>query len=444
VGESICDALAVLIVRLESSTRPDSSLCWHPWDQSIGANKTHGLPADIARNSTSEAPFKRMPREGGWPYFNDHVERVLFPRGNKQGERWLCCPDDMRLEFAVGDREPTRTAHVDLLERLTSPLEGGCTYGLIHLSLMPSEQAGAPGTLKWAKAVSSLFHRSYEWSKLDLIRGDDRTSLAVWNPVRTLVESLFGDPDPHLERSLYTVLMAQYPSDHREDVERERDWRRALAKRWSEVKPPPDDPNEPESEGRQTTRVAGATSLLLRRTAVFTLSKNIDGKYARNLRSYWAESIVFGLLQQDSLEEFQRRLAAIGNPLDPEVQTLRRDWLKFRNVLWWSQLGSDAEVPQELLKRLRNELGTERLFTDLEGDLATYSEQQQAEALANLQIYGAPFVVFGALITAIGLFEMSERLTAILVGASLLFAICAMLFVRLKLKGKLIPRALGG
>jgi hypothetical protein len=439
VAEPNCDALAVLVVRLESSTPPSKDLRWHPWEHAAGAG-TDSLPVEINNNSTSESPFKRVPRDGGWSYFNDHVEQVLFPRENAKGGRWLCCPSEMHLEFVVRNGRPTRIARVDLLERLTSPLEIGCTFGLIHLSLQPCREADAPDTLEWARAISSPFRHYRGWSKLDLVRGKERTSLAVPRPIRALAESVFGDPDPNLERSLYSVLMAQCPADCRANSKEEGEWRRALAKRRYKVMPPSDDDlDASEHERRQTDRFAATTSLLLGRNATFTLSEAIDGEYARNLRSYWAESIVFGLLQHDSLEEFQRKLAAIGNPLDPEVQALRHSWLKFRNVLWWSQLAVSSGIPQAMLKRLRNELGTERLFTDLEGDLATYSEQQQAEALANLQIYGAPFVVFAALVTAIGLFDFTDRQLASLIGASLLVAIVASLFVRVKLKGRFKP-----
>jgi hypothetical protein len=442
MAASDCDALALLVVRLESPTPPSGDLHWHPWKKSIGA-ETHGLPAEINLKSELESPFKRMPREDGWPYFNDHVERVLFPPGNEGRGRWLCCPDQTRLEFAMRDGGPVRIARIDLLERLASPLEIGCTFGLIHLSLLPSDDAGAPDTLNWARAISSLFRRPPFWSKLDLIREGRKTNLAVGRPVRALTESLFGDPDPNLERSLYTVVMAQSPQDCRGDAGLEREWRRALAKRLHEVKPSKeDDPEELNGERRQTYPIGPSTSLILGRHATLTLPTRINGKDARNLRSYWAESIIFGLLQQDGLEQFQNRLAAIEDPFDPEVQTLRHNWLKFRNVLWWSQLAANAEPPQELLKRLRNELGTERLFADLEGDLITYSEQQQANALANLQIYGAPFIVFGALITAVGLFDLTDRQFEISIAVAALIAIFASLFVRWKLTGRLLPQAL--
>jgi len=434
VASADCDALGLLVVRLDSDTPPKGELCWHRWDRAIGAQE-HGLPADIGigSNSTSKAPFKRMPKEGGWGYFNSHVERVLFPPASETGARWLCCPDEVFVEFAEKAGGPRRRAQIDLLERVTSPIDGGSTLGLIHLTLCPANDPKAPTTLRWARAITSLFRQPYERFELNLLRKGERFDLAVRNPIRELVEDLFGDPNPELERSLYTVLMARCPPEC-EDVQHERDWRRALAKRRNKAAPPR--PDESERETRQTIQLAGATGLLLGRSAAFTLREPIDGEYARNLRSYWAESIVFSLMQQNGLEEFQRRLAAIGDPLNPAVQPLRRDWLRFRNLLWWSQLSDSREIPQQILARVRNELGTERFFTDLEGDLATYSEQQQAAALANLQIYGAPFVVFGTLITAIGLFDVTKRLLAVLIVASFLTAIFAMLFVRAKLKGE--------
>lgn len=364
----------MLVVRLDSSEPPEGDFHWHRWDEAIGAG-AHGLPPDIERKSTSRAPFKRTPREGGWGYFNSHVERVLFPPPGKTGTRQLCCPDGAFLEFAAMPGEPRRRAQIDLLERVTSPIDAGSTLGLVHLSLSAEDDADASSTLRWARAITSLFRQHYERFELDLIRGNEQFDLAVRQPVRELVEKLFGDPHPELEQSVYSIFMAQCPAEHRDDFERERNWRRALARRRIEAGPPRvGESDESEREAQQTVHLAGATGLLLGRSAVFTLCTPIDGEYARNLRSYWAESIVLGLMQQNGLEGFQRRLAEIGDPLSPAVQPLRRDWLRFRNLLWWSQLSGSREIPQELLVRLRNELGTERFFTDLEGDLATYSE----------------------------------------------------------------------
>jgi hypothetical protein len=431
------DALAVLVVRLQTDRPSDEGLCWHPWDRSLGA-EPNGLPGSSERRSKLDEPFKSLPRPGDWHYFNEHVEHLLFPPAAKPGARWVCCPDDLYLEFRMEPRATARRARVDLLERITTPLEPKQTYGLIHLSLPPSSEADAPNTLQWGKGVSTTFRRPFEKSELDLVDDGRRTSLAEGRPVRALVTQLFGDPDPSLERSFYTVFMAQCPAEvlRKGDDHEQREWRRALAQRRPEMRPEAENGADEEREARQTLRIsAGVNALVLGRGAVFSVETPIGNSFARNFRSYWAESIICGLLQQYALEDFQQRLAAFGARIDPKIARLREDWLKFRNVLWWSQLSGSSEIPQELLSRLRNEQGTERLFTDLEGDLATYSEHQHQDALANLQIYGSAIVAFGPLAAIIGLIGATGCLLAILLGASVLVALAVLLMVRIQIKG---------
>jgi len=230
--------------------------------------------------------------------------------------------------------------------------------------------------------------------------------------------------------------MAEYPPPGSLPTE-EQAWRRALAKRRGSAKAKVWSQQYQDKEDRQTVHYAGATGLVLGNCTAFTVTGPIDGTYARNLRSYWSESIVFGLLQQECLEDFQHRLAEIGDPLKPEIEDLHRDWLSFRNLIWWSQLSTSTEVPQELVSRLREELGTERLFDELEGDLATYSAHQhrraedtQAEALANLQVYGSGLVVLTTLATIIGLFSASGQARMLLVLAAVIVSVAVSLFVR--------------
>lgn len=437
------DALAVLVVRLEADRPSEDSLCWHSWERSAGA-EPHGLP----RHWRGE-PFKSLPQTGDWHYFNEHVEHLLFPPQGGAGSRWVCCPEDLHLEFRKEARGPVRRARVDLLERITTPLEPRQTYGLVHLSLLPSEEEGAPDTLEWGKGVSSTFRRQYEKFELDLVDGHRRTALTDGRPVRSLVTQLFGDPDSSLERSFYTVYMAQCPTEilERGDERLQREWRRALAQRRAEMRAEASNGADEEREARQTLRISsGVNALVLGRGAVISLEDTIGDGFARNFRSYWAESILCGLLQQYSLEEFQQRLAAFGAHINPEIARLREDWLKFRNVVWWSQLSGSSEIPQELLARLRNEQGTERLFTDLEGDLATYSEYQHQDALANLQIYGSAIVAFGPLAAIIGLVGATGCLLAGLLAAALLSALVVLLVVRAQLKGwpEFMQRLRGG
>lgn len=431
--EITCDALALLVVRLESGLPGDGNLSWHAWDGAVGA-KPHGLSETAPLNPTAVAPFKRFPGDDDWPYFNAHVNQLLFPPGNEHGARWLCCPDNLSLDLYRRNGQ-SRRARVDLLERVTTPLEPGCTFGLIHLSLEPSQKPDAPDSLWWAWAIRTNLRRGKEPFRMAL--GDK--DLAPTRPIRALVEELFGDPHRYLEQSLYTVLMAEHPPPGGAPSQ-EQAWRRALAKRRGTAKVRAWSQQYQDKEDRQTVHYAGATGLILGKCTAFTVSEPIDGTYARNLRSYWSESIVFGLLQQACLEDFQHRLAEVGDPLKPEIEDLHADWLSFRNSIWWSQLSTSTEVPQELVSRLREELGTERLFDDLEGDLATYSAQQhrraedtQAEALANLQVYGSGLVVLTTLATIIGLFSASGQTRAFLVAAAVVGSVAVSLFVRSQL-----------
>lgn len=428
-----CDALALLVVRLDSDQPSAGDLSWHAWDEAFDA-EPHGLDERVRLNPAGSSPFKRFPANDDWPYFNAHVNQLLFPPGNRRGARWVCCPDDLYLDLYRRDGSPRR-ARVDLLERVTTPLKPGCTFGLIHLSLQPTTESGAPDSLWWGWAIrTNLRRRSEPWR---MVLGPK--TLEPGRPIRALVEELFGDPHRYLEQSLYTVLMAEYaptkqvPSD-------EQSWRRALAKQRGSAKVKAWSQQYQDKEDRQTVHYAGATGLVLGNCTAFTVTGPIDGTYARNLRSYWSESIVFGLLQQECLEDFQRRLAEVGDPLKPEIEDLHRDWLSFRNSVWWSQLSTSTEVPQELVSRLREELGTERLFDDLEGDLATYSAQQhrraedaQAEALANLQVYGSGLVVLTTLATIIGLFSASGEARAFLVVLAVVASIAVSVFVHAQL-----------
>lgn len=425
-----CDALALLVVRLDSDRPSEGSLCWHPWDEAVGAHP-HGLDEIAPLNPAAIAPFKRFPGDDDWPYFNAHVSQLLFPPGNEHGARWLCCPDDLFLDLYPREG-PSRRARVDLLERVATPLKPGCTFGLIHLSLESTVEAEAPDSLWWAWAIRTHLRRGSEPSRI-VVGGK---SLIPTRPIRALVEELFGDPHRYLEQSLYTILMAEHPPPNGAPSD-EQAWRRALAKRRGSAKVRVWGQQYQEKEDRQTVHYAGATGLVLGNCTAFTVTGSIDGTYARNLRSYWSESIVFGLLQQECLEDFQHRLAKVGDPLKPEIEDLHRDWLSFRNSVWWSQLSGSTEVPQELLSRLREELGTERLFEDLERDLATYSSQQhlrveyaQAKALANLQVYGSGLVVLTTLATIIGLFSASGQTRALLVVVAVFVSVAVSLFVR--------------
>ncbi len=429
-----CDALALIVVRLNSAERPAGNLCWHSWDEAVGASP-NGISARASTNPRGHEPFKRYPN-GETPYFSPHVAGVLFPPG---GQRQVCCPDDLYVDITHTHR-PTRRARIDLLERLTTPVDMGGTLGLIHLTLCCDED-DSDGALSWASAIRTTFLKRTNPQDLQLCRGGRETDLGE-RPLRRLVEELFGDPHPHLERHYYSAFMTSCPDEERfADPRLQREWRHALAIRSYQFDDDRKDPDELEREEARTLRIADVDALVLRNCSIFSTRRPIDGMAAMNFRSYWTESLVFGLLQQSYIEQFQGCLAEIGALPHKEtgrrLAGLRDSWLSFRNLLWWSQPSSSADPPRELLKLLREAQGTDLLFRDLEEDMATYSdlqhrelEDRQARALNNLQVYGSAVAVLSTLATVGALFDLGTGAALALAIVASCAAVAAALLVR--------------
>ena len=442
------DALACLVVRLADPAPGDMQLRWHRWQEAEGQPK-HGLSADAARRPDEVPPHKNLPT-GEWPYYTTHVERILFPRdpvvstAHGRADRWLCCPDDLRLGLGRS-RSGIRWARIDLLERLTPPVSSR-SVGLIHLSL-PADTSfrDDEATLRWAVDLRTAFRTSPFTRALQfLLAGElgDR-SLRDARPLRALVEALFGDPADDLERRFYTILLATEPNFARtadaDSETRLRGWRRALARNSSAViKGIAAERADPEKAGRLTLPVGPFTAVVLgRSTALSGPARLLNGVTARNFRSYWSESLVFALLQHDQLERIAERLAALGvDPTSPSLDDLHDQWLAFRNVLWWSQLSTRADVPQDLVRLIRMELGTERLFGDLDGDFAAYIERRrrrlddaQSRALSNLQVYGASVATTGTVAASLALVGPEGLALAVLIGLMIGAGVAASLVV---------------
>ena len=438
-----CDALALMVVRLGTGQPSDGDLSWHPWHQAEGA-EPHGFCSGASSRSRWVAPFKRYPRSNGAHYFNGHVERVLFPPpGESASGRWVCCPDKLHLDIVY--KSGTRSARIELLERISTPVAPHRAFGLIHLSLCPQEGEEAEDTLSWASALRSTYRKPTAPFDMLLRSGDRETRLDDSHPISQLAGELFGDPDQDLDSHLYTVLMASYPEESGfKNLDLQREWRCALATRSYELNEERGDLVDPDKEREQSFRIAGKTALVLRNCTVLTGPDPIDGAEASSFRSYWSESLVFGLLQELSIEDFQSQLAQLGPAphlgKSKALEKLHGSWLSFRNQLWWSQLAS-AEPPQELLALLRRAQGTDRLFTELEGDVVTYSdlqhrdvEDRQARALANLQVYGSAIAVLSTLGTLYALLDAHGGMLAILLVAALVLSFSVLKLVRAKVE----------
>jgi hypothetical protein len=418
------DALAVLAVHLASRATAAESRRWHRWHESFG--EPCGFEED--RSFAHESPpFKKLPNE--WPYFNAHVEQLLFPRGEGEGERWVCCPEDLTL-VARPPGGPPYVTRIDLLERLTVPGRQDCAFGLLHLSLEPGdEEPGADDLLWWARAIRSAFRNKRWRPQLELHEAGTVTPLEGGTPVRELVQSTLGEPHRDLERRLFGALMLPCPADLG-DSESEAQWRRTMAAKLPKMRPEDAMAADRYRERERAFGFGKTTALVRGDGAVLTQAESLTKADARNFRSYWAESLLVGLVQHDCLEHFQSRLARLGSPVKPDIEPLYRSWLDFRNLIWWSQLAIATDVPQDLLFALRSARGTERLFTDLEGDLATYSaqrrsvvEDKQAAALRNLQVGGAAIVVLGPLLAIVAMTGESGGTLAALIIASIAAAL---------------------
>jgi hypothetical protein len=337
-----------------------------------------------------------------------------------------------------------RRAKIELLERLSIPLAPSRSIGLIHLSLDADPSQDPTGTLKWASDLRKTFPRVGK--PRFVLNGElGERILDSRRPYKALVTELFGDPDDEVERHLYTIFFAKepvIPSETGDSDQYLAGWRRALASRFSSTE------NGIQAEQRNPQNAAqhaslGAVEVVVRdRSAAFTAPDRIlDRSYARSFRSYWSESLVFALLQHDRLEHLAGRLAELGfDPSADALDYLYDEWIAFRNMFWWSQLSTTTDIPQTLVKLLRAEDGTERLFSDLESDFATYTtrrrwrlEDDQTRALANLQIYGAAVAVIGSLATIATLLHPTHTILAVVVCVIVIAGIAAGLFVRTRL-----------
>lgn len=444
-----CDALAVLVVRLRSGEPPAGDLRWHRWHEIHGAGE-HGL--DAGSRAEDGAPYKQLPVADRQPYFTAHVQRLLYPPPTSQAptggqipERRMCCPSEMWLNVGW-DANGVRRARVELLERVSVPLEPQQSIGLIHLALEPDANGDPTATLKWASDLRQAFTRAGR-PRFTLINGSEQQVLDSGRPLRGLVGTLLGNPDEEMERHFYTMVFAKEPATLPSgELDRENylaGWRRALARGSRRVEEGVRaEHRDPGKAAAQYASIGVVDTVVLGRAAAFTTPGNaLNGSYARSFRSYWSESLLLALLQHDRLEHLAGRLAELG--FDPSTESLDRlfdEWLAFRNVLWWSQLSTATDVPQTLVNLLRAECGTERMFCELEGDFATYTarrrwrmEDEQARALANLQIYGAAVAATGALATIAALLHPTGALLAITVCVVLFAGIAASAFVRSRL-----------
>lgn len=166
------------------------------------------------------------------------------------------------------------------------------------------------------------------------------------------------------------------------------------------------------------------------RGLVITNNKGLTDSDLRNMRSFWLQGWLIGLIQLQTLKAFAAELAIMGESYKSpkELGSLYEKWLEFRNTAWWSDLVYDSPTVEKLLRQHREIMDTERFFSELSEDFEVYversrqlvmsqeaerqereAERQEAEArakekerddrdrlLRNLQIFGVPLILVGA------------------------------------------------
>ena len=382
-----------VVLRLADGARGDPA--WARWDEALAA-PPRGLGADAAQTAATAQPFKRYP--GGDPYFAEYVQHVLFPPHPAVGtaERRIHRPLSTRL--ILGRAVPGEwELDVDLVECLTVGLPPSRSYGLVHLS------TSAALTTDEILACAWILQRRYNPPAhpeihLELRRGADSFPMRAAWPLAALARHLFGSAHPEASHRAWIGAIALTPDDV--NVGDEPALRRALAlgnqalgySRRAVAR-------DPEGTRERTLFLAAQEAVIHGRGGAFTTSLPDLTSTLYNVRSYWVEAILFGIIRHDYSEGYAVALGALGgDPLSPAVDELYRDWLAFRNTLSWTHLSTTRDPPQELLARTEVALGTKRLFGEMDQNFASYvaqrdrlSNEKQDRALASLQVYGATF-----------------------------------------------------
>jgi hypothetical protein len=382
-----------VILRLQDGA--DAPYGWVSWTNS------RGLLGDAAGDgSETHEPYKRYPVDGHM-YFVDHVGRALFPPADRMpGGRWLRRPSGLELRLGPHD-VATHRLSIELLEIVRFELHPYVTFGLVHLSF-----AGVPSAQDMIECSRVFDRRFRETATVD----EPRLELAQLGaaigqpldgrePLVALATQIFGSAHAKVSHRAWICAIAERPSEIQGDSVSP--WRRAVGRGLTLDEARDAIERNPDRNKRQTLQLGPFTGMVFGRSASFTHDGVPLAVY--NVRSYWAEVLLFAIVQHEYLEGFAAELGELGpDPLGRQVDDIYVRWLAFRNVLGWSYLSDRADVPQRLLAAARPGLGMEPLHGELEQSFRTYvaqrqrlSDDAQEAALASIQVYGAVFAAVG-------------------------------------------------
>lgn len=378
-----------MILRLDPDAPLAAGLDWRAWEE-LGAD-AEGV--------------KRYPGGDAGQYFAEHVERVLFPASaelDPDGSRAAAVPRGHRVEIhrmATRKRPETVIAlDVDLAEVWS------LTVGELHLRFAAIHLAArgaflAPRNPDPAEEVAAIKRCVYA---LGASRTPNEFEITIDGerapgPAASLAGAFGAKLHPHWEdrRAVHAVLGGGFG-----EAAELPDSARQLAGLTSiGVLEAFGASSQALTVGPFEAAVAPDGIALLKASA------GVPEASLLNLRSYWAEALLLGLAQLESMRDLNLRVAERGrDPAGAEIAAVYADWLVFRNLLWWSSPGLVRSPPRRLLAAFRAATGAEDNFRELEGDLDAYVSESrlrvseaQRRALDNLQIYGAALAVVAAL-----------------------------------------------
>jgi hypothetical protein len=383
------DLAFTLLLRLPDGYQPDGQ-SWIDWRYSsnVVPPATYGDPHD-------EPPFKRYP--GTREYFTPQVEAALFPAPTGKGapgRRWIRRPPALSLE--IGDAEQTSfQLRVDLLEVVRLSPAPNVAFGIAHLSV-PGHPSAAD-MLECSRLLSTRYRESPEASPIVVV-GDGSKLIVVegHTPLLEVTKYLFGAAHVEVHLRAYLFAAARVPDDLTPDELPA--WRRALGQGQTLKAAHAALAADPERDDRRNLRLGPTVATFFGRSAAHT-HRGDPAASLRNMRSYWSEVVLFGLIQYAYIEEYAKSLSRLGgDPLGREINDLFVRWLAFRNTLWWHHPSFTTDIAERILRRVHRGLRTHALYEELESGFGTYvearrhrAEESEGRAIRSLQIFGAAF-----------------------------------------------------
>jgi hypothetical protein len=384
-----------LMLRLPDGYEPPRDAGrWADWRDaaSLVPQAEYGDPHD-------EPPFKRYP--GTREYFSAPAQETLFPERDLSGRsgRWLRRPQDWSVAL-VPDGAGETELGVDLLEIVRVRLAPQVSFGIAHLSV--DADLDADRMLATSRALATRYRPAdRDTPRLVVFDGAERRQLAGSQPLHRLTAALFGDAHEFVAPRAYIFAAAQVPAEV--DTVQLAAWRRALGQGYGLARAAEAYERDPERDRRRTERFGPTEATFFGRSAALTF-RDEPSVSLRNIRSYWSETVLLGLIQHAYVEHYAARLSELGGlPLSSQVEGLYGEWLAFRNVLWWQHASFTTDVANRLLRHTHNGLDTRALYGELERSFSTYVEvrrhraqEVESRALRALQVYGAAFAAVGS------------------------------------------------